>query len=275
MITARIDIGPLLANLSKAAALTQRDTAEMIKQQATLFIWNSGNVPGVINITPPFNHKAKTGNQAFAQGQGALKRDLRVPFSPQKGSTMANARTQSERGVQADSVLLFARKDGSLFGVERSYFQPSPSYSGLRNQHKRYFTGGKMTKAGSFTRDIGRWRFIDKWVISQADFDVYAANAGQRIGFAAAAWYQAAVEAGLTPRGVPAWVRKHSSAPGSASIHTSPTAFAIELSSSLGYNSGLNMSRLATIALDYRARAIDRQLPHLIRSALRKAGLAD
>lgn len=275
-VSISVDIGPLIAQCKNAAVFTNQDTQTLIKQQATLLVFNGQNT-GIVNLTPPFSKGVK-GAKAYEQAQIAIRRDI---FGGRRRAGIFNALPDTmidqalETGIYSSgNVRLFTKKNGDVYGTERTLFKPEASQEDLRDHHKKFFKNGRMTSAGSRTRDIGRWKFIDKLTIRRSTADEYLKTLYKKIGFAAACFYVAAKKIGLKPRGVPKWIRDHESAPGvgyDPGFTPDSTKFAITLVSTLNYNGGLDMSSKVRYALKYRENAMKRRLPYLIRAALKKA----
>lgn len=123
-------------------------------------------------------------------------------------------------------VRTWATKDGRVYGTESDLYRPNASMAEMESHHRRYFKNGRMTKAGHFTRDIGRWKFIDKMVVGKTAAAAYLRRVLQRVGWSKAGWITAALHVGgRVPAGgrlrVPMWVLRHArKAPGRGVDHT-------------------------------------------------------
>jgi len=157
-----------------------------------------GFVRDVVAITPPGHQKAplKSGNAGgIVAGRNAILRDLtggksRVGvFNILSDGLIDHA---IETGIHSNSVRLFVKKDGSVYGCERANFKPDASNEELYDHHRRYFKRGRMSQAGITTRDIGRWKFIDKLVIRKSAFERYLNYVYEKIGILAGGWAGAA-----------------------------------------------------------------------------------
>jgi hypothetical protein len=103
---------------------------------------------------------------------------------------------------------LWVSKEGRVYAVEDTFFKPNASLEEMRAHHKKYFKNGRRTRAGSFTRDIGRWRFIDKMTVGKGVMAKYLKWIFQRVGMSKAGWVKAGSNFGKV-RGIPAWVGRH------------------------------------------------------------------
>ena len=115
---------------------------------------------------------------------------------------------------------LWVRKDGTVYGTEATLYKPDASFQEMRDHHKKFFKNGQRSRAGNYTRDIGRWKFIDKMVVGAGALKSYIEKMVQRVGFTKAGWATAAQRAGfkLNASGrnyVPKWISRHAgTAPG-------------------------------------------------------------
>ena len=115
---------------------------------------------------------------------------------------------------KGDNVRLFVGKDGFAYGTEKMMFRPDASQSDMRSFHKKNFVNGKMSSAGSKTRNIGRWKFLDKMFVSKETLDEYIESTIKKVGIAKAGWANCAlqlkkVNKGKLTQGIPPWVMRH------------------------------------------------------------------
>lgn len=254
LIVAQFDIAPFLGQIKQAAALTERDTEELIRREATLFVYNPNpSVPGVINITPPLGDGTK-GKAGLVAGKEKIDRDLFGIFAPR---VLTGTRTIDH---------LFGDKSPDV-GRQPPYVVPTkelnPDVLGIYNQRNSRRKQGRALSRGR----------KQPWYVDKGKFEALRQNLHKRVGWTCAAWYVSAVAAGLDPRGVPAWIKQHTGASGTASITISATGFAIVLTSSTQWNASLRMDEKAAAVIGYRERALQRSLPYAVRAILKKANL--
>lgn len=115
---------------------------------------------------------------------------------------------------------VFKTKSGAVLGVEQASYNAQGDMTAMDAHHKRYRTkAGRVTKAGSFTRDIGRWKYINRQVVAKGAVARYARKyLFPRVGAMKSGW--------LLPSGAPvqskapAWVLKARHAVGEQSEYT-------------------------------------------------------
>lgn len=162
--------------------------------------------------TQPFGDK--TGKEKI--GEGAIVRDLiggknrYGVFAALKDYMIANA----EQSRASDNVRLFVTKDGRVYGTDKAHYLPDATQGEMRSIHKSKFVNGKMSSAGGRTRDIGRWKFVDKYYVQKKELDDYVATQKKKVGIAKSGWAACAkalkgAVKGSPTRGIPGWVTRH------------------------------------------------------------------
>jgi hypothetical protein len=157
-------------------------------------------------------------NKARETGEKAITGDL-IGRKRRVGIFGAIGAAMSEEGGYSwyktgDNVRLFVGKDGFAYGTEKMMFRPDASTSEMRAFHKKNFVNGKMSSAGSKTRNIGRWKFLDKMFVSKETLDEYIQKTIKKVGIAKAGWANCAlqlkkVNKGKLTQGIPPWVMRH------------------------------------------------------------------
>lgn len=160
--------------------------------------------------TQPFG-----GEAAKKVGEGAIVRDLMGRGMQRAGlfSVIGQAISNMYREYSTGNIRLFVRKDGSVYGTDKFHFMPDATENDMRQFHKRFFVNGKMSSAGSRTRDIGRWKFIEKMFVPPGTMDSYLQARFKTVGWAKAGWAACAKElrkvfTGSATRGIPKFVTK-------------------------------------------------------------------
>lgn len=168
--------------------------------------------------TQPFGDK--TGGEKV--GEKAISRDLLGRGGGSKGKNRAGIFAPLTPFMQenalfnntSDNIRLFARKDGTVYGTDRAHFMPDASISTMRGIHKSNFVNGRMSAAGGDTRDIGRWKFINRYFVMPDTLKDYIAMQHAKVGIAKSGWAYCATQlkkvvSGSLTRGIPAWVTRH------------------------------------------------------------------
>jgi hypothetical protein len=158
--------------------------------------------------TQPFGNDQKVGEKAIARDLLGGKKRYGI-FAPLTGFMAANAEHYSTGNVR-----LFVKKDGTVYGTDKAHFLTDATASTLRQIHKGAFQNGAMSSAGSRTRDIGRWKFIDKYFVPSGTLDDYVKSQMAKSGLAKSGWAACAnqlkkVISGSMTRGIPKWVTRH------------------------------------------------------------------
>ena len=115
---------------------------------------------------------------------------------------------------KGDNVRLFVGKDGFAYGTEKMMFRPDASQSDMRTFHKKNFVNGKTSSAGSRTKNIGRWKFLDKMFVSKEMLTEYIQSTIKKVGIAKAGWANCALQLKKVNKGkltadIPPWVIRH------------------------------------------------------------------
>jgi hypothetical protein len=157
-------------------------------------------------------------NKARETGEKAITGDLigrkrRVGIFGAIGPAMTEAGGYSWYKT-GDNVRLFVGKDGFAYGTEKTMFRPDASTSEMRAFHKKNFVNGKASSAGSYTRNIGRWKFLDKMFVSKETLDDYIKSTIKKVGIAKAGWANCALQLKKINKGkltadIPPWVIRH------------------------------------------------------------------
>jgi hypothetical protein len=251
MKNGELNITPYLEKLNKLSALAGTEMKDIMRQEAALFVFNNGKIPGVINITPPFSARDKRGQSALFSGKAKIDADLAAVFQPVK---IKGSRTISK---------VFGRKLTRPVKVKTK--EKHPNVAAIYDDRwKRKNAAGRKI--------MGRGR-KGAYYVAEAKLEAVRQDAYKRIGLACAAWYLAAMQC-TTPlklRGVPAWVKRHSASFAAGSIQVTEHSIRIELASSLSYNAALDMQGKVTRVLGYRQNALERRLPRAIAALAKKA----
>lgn len=257
MNAGELNINPFLEKLGKLAEITGDDLKHVMKQEATLAIFNTNpKVPGVINITPPFHQKAKDSASALLSAQKSIDRDLSGVFMP--------VTIKGERTIPH----LFGNTSPNVGRKPPYVVKTKERWPDVGAIYKQRWESKNVNRNKRMTRGQRSLYYVDANKLSIERREAYAV-----IGLACACWWVAAQQAGLNPRGVPVWIKRHTAAFGAGDIDITETSIRITLSSSLGYNQALSMQSKMAWVLKIREGALERRLPHVLAAAVRKAKL--
>lgn len=137
----------------------------------------------LVRFTPP--------QRGAAQGRRAVARDIRRAFFGLKKAQQAAWQTFEGRQVSR----LFSTKDGRVYGADALHFMPSPTMEQMRAHHESLRDKrGRVTKAGSYSQDVGRWRFITRMVVPEDKLRSYIKARQEGVGQARGGWARALVD---------------------------------------------------------------------------------
>lgn len=250
MITSKFDISGILAKSKRINKITQADMRGFVRRQMTLTISSSGKVPGVIQITAPFGKRK--GSEAFKAGKLGIDTDLSGVF---QGVKLKGRRTITQA---------FGRPMETPVTVRTTETHPDVQSIYDRRKARQSATGRRRLSRGQRAA----------YYVSKSKLEALRRKLHARVGWACACWYQAGLKAGLSVKGIPAWVKRHTGAPGSAAIRQTNTNFSISVTNQAPYGAALNLADKARIALGYRMEAMQRELPRFIAAILKKARAA-
>ncbi len=283
MITATVSLGRLVPLIRQAPAMARPEMRQFVQTSARALVSSSGNVPGLVQVTPPAHAsegKLVGAAQAKAAGEMAITADL-LGLGIQAGRSK-HQRTAGVFVVMADDLLaknaamakngavvrLFIKKDGTIYGTDRHNYRPKASTAEMYAHHQsmRRKSDGRVRTAGGATRDVGRWKFIDQMVVSRTAYLRYERMIHKRVGMMAAG-VVAAYNGRFGPlRGVPAYAKRHTSGwvAGKLIELDAEDGYEVTISVEAG-NMNSEMQRRFNYVLGYRMKAMQRQIPFIAR----------
>lgn len=218
-MTFTLDTSEFSRAASSLRAATRKDARMILKQQGRLAVRDA------VKMTPPFRTGGQ--NEPFnvqrKMGEAAIRMELIGGRGDSTGSAryagiftliepwMNKFKVKRRRGKKSKAtvtktVRLFITKKGRVYGVDRELYRPNASISEMDAHHQKYRSTrtGKVTQAGARTRDVGRWRFIEKMAVNGSRFRAYLRHVFAKVGKAKAGWP-------ITQSGnkVPRWIMRH------------------------------------------------------------------
>jgi hypothetical protein len=260
MLTADLDISPLLAKLRKVSALTNADMKGLVRQQAGILI--ADGKTGLIGITPPQNDKLR-GMAGKRAGEGSVMRDVnRVYGSPSKLYDAIKAKSQPAARAFWAHVQRKRWTEANDIAERVTGHRLREFDDGAEHSRRRVRATGRV--AGKTpTRFITEMKHVKRYIREKQ----------KNVGLLASGWYVAGQRAGLAMRGVPAWVQRHTRGSGFAFPNERADAYSLTLGNSTPYGKDSDMRRRMRFSLNARVNATRRRLPFLIKHALAQAQL--
>lgn len=123
------------------------------------------------------------------QGKGRIKKELSNLFVVIGPKNLNMVKSWESSGEQPAGTM-FKTSRGAVFGVEQPYWNIRGDMQQMKRHHKRHRSKatGRSSQAGSWTRNIGRWKFIDRQVVPQRAFNRYLKTVTQKVGALKGAW---------------------------------------------------------------------------------------
>lgn len=278
-LTAKVEAKKLIQTLRQVQPLLKKDSKELVRAGAKLAIRKA------MEMTPPFDMKNadnSLGNalEAKKRGENAIMTDA---FGGKRGAQGKTKRSGiffvANEGMlrkfhaghpSGENEKLFVKKDGTVWGAEKRYYKPDASTSDMDSHHAQYWRNGRMTSGGSRDRTIGRWVFVDRMVVGKGAKARWLSARYKRVGYLAAGWLTAANELKLAR--VPAWIKRHTSAPGDYKVDESESKYKVYLINSVKFAGKADLNRVIPYALRAARFGMQAQAKHIALKALKKAG---
>jgi hypothetical protein len=212
---------------------------------------------------------------ALKIGEAAVHRDLlggkkkRGAFIPMSQGLLDNAVFYKS----TENVRLFVTKGGRVYGTDRQHFKPDMTHQEMSRHHKSLRDSrGRTGTAGGRTRDIGRWKFLDQYVVNKRNLGSYVKKIKARVGFAKSAWATVARVLGGT-RGIPSWVTRNNGPAQVIDRSSHPTVPSIIMRSNVSYASQVLPPAEVNKALRIQEQKFIQYVRHQLRAAATKARL--
>lgn len=262
MITASINVAPLLLKLREVGIASQRPMRQLVIEQSRLLISSSGRVPGIIQVTPPFS-QGTSAAQAKKQGERKVRRDIRRVYGL-PSDLYAQIQARNPKAAAA------------FWAKVRAQDWDAANVIALRltGHRLRSFDGGaahasRRDKRGTVP-DQEKSMYIEATVGGKSTLEAYINHRLDNVGTLASGFNDAAAR--LAARGVPAWVTRHGTRFSGVRVTTGENTFLITITNRVPFGQSDTIRRMAYV-LGYRKSALQRQMPFIIRAMVKKAGL--
>jgi hypothetical protein len=186
-----VETGNLMKGMERFARETGRALKEVYQEQMVL----ASN--SLVRNFPP---------KSMAIGRKAiLEADLPNIFTEAPSDFLLNSWVT----IGETPERIFRTKTGAVIGIDKASYNPSNDQYAMADHHQanRNKSNGRVTRAGAYTRDIGRWKFINRQVMPPGAIKRYANSVVfPKLGTMKAGWVLPA-KSGLKTK-MPAWVAK-------------------------------------------------------------------
>lgn len=124
--------------------------------------------------------------KTYAQGRRAIKTDLENLFIRPDDFGVVSQWAGIGEGAPP---VVFRTSKGAILGVEQRNINLSGDPAKLRAHHQKHrMKNGRVTKAGAFTRNIGRWKYIDRMVVADYAYQRYLKTVQKKVGMLKKGW---------------------------------------------------------------------------------------
>lgn len=198
----------------------------------------------LIQFTPP---------RTQAQGRKRVDRDIRKVIL---GLDNMAAFDEVRAVVEGDESIVraFVRKDGTVYGVDRDLYRPNATFEDLNRFHQAHrLPSGRVTDAGTQTRDIGRWKFLTKLVVLKDTLEDYIMSVQARVGRGKGGWAKGVLQLGGK---VAQWIGVHARTSGEFQDGTEQSDPFVLFINKSEWASGGDQDRIMDNAIESRIRDI-------------------
>lgn len=255
MIIATVSVQSLVGVIRQFPGKSGVTMDSFLEEQTRLLISSSGNVPGLVQVTPPHSAGVR-GNAAKQQGEAAVAGDIHEVYAT-PGRVYKLMRSYAGEPAAARWWKLW-KNDPAKARLFLQLSAPSAIQAMAIG-----FDGGAAhaTARGRDGRVRGRPRVI---VLNELGaLKKYVKKKQRNVGLLASSIPAAVGSRYGKLRGVPAWVLRHQASWGYVREVKSKRGRTIILG--LTQSAIKDMQRRFTYVLSYRLKALERQLPFLVR----------
>lgn len=264
MIVANINLGKIPALIAQAPKIARPEMVRFVQDATRALVSSSGNVPGLVQVTPPA-HNAKEGlvggRAAQQAGEKKVARDIKRVFASAsyvydtiKAPAAAAAFWFTLRGRKKDYVeaqrIMQATSSNPKVRQSQIVKRPDPS---LHQSARRRGTVPRVD--------------VKQVIADPRALDRYIRLVQRRVGMLAAGIVSAYNGRFGPLRGIPAYIRRHVSSWATGNITEKggdERSYHVTLRLDAGPLNG-EMQRRFNSVLGYRQKAMQRQLPFIAR----------
>lgn len=263
----RFQVQTALSQLKQLPDANRQLVVPALIRQARLVISSGGQYKGLAQITPPFmlgaGKKDNSSSSAFARGKKAVARDIQSVYgAPWKMFNLIK---------QFDAVA--ARAFWALMTKERNFAKANALALKITGRQMVAFDDGTAHRGRRDNRGRVSGRNPSIYVTDIRSINRYIKLRQANVGLLASALVAPGEQRLGAIRGVAEWVRRHSnSAWGTVKVIDAETGAVVQMEAHVPYG-GVGLQRLFNAALEFRLDAFGREIPNILRAAIKKVGL--
>lgn len=250
----------LTPSLAKMKAITGDEWSEVLRPAARLLCVS------LATQTQPYDK----GKDAQEMGINAIRSDI---YGKKSGGGIViiwkdymPATPSGPAGTK-----LWVGKDGHAYGVENNLFDLEGRQLAATHKKYRSRSTGRVSRAGQWDREVGRFVFIDKLVVKQDRIEKFIKKLGKLVGFAKGGWAVCARALGGT-RGIPVWVAHQKSAGRVVDETANTDSPSITMINDVHYIHRCLSDRQVDRALEIAAGKLSLRADYLIKAKARHVG---
>lgn len=268
MSRSTVDISRLVQKLQRFPAVARQQIDKEFIGSARALVSSSGTIPGLVQVSPPFSQGVR-GLAAKKQGEAAVARDIRRVYATD--ATVFEL-LQNTKGARTAKQFWYLKKHKP----EVIDHWQKTEYKEAIARMSRGFDGGSAHKIRHLDARGGRISGAPSVLLLQGEeklLDRYVARIQKHVGMLAAAPVAEATTVLGTLKGVPAWVARHTVNWARVYDVGDGTKRVVTIALLAPY-AAADMQRRWNYVVQYRRNAFARQLPYIMRAALKSSQLA-
>lgn len=209
----------------------------------------------LISFTPPRTQK---------QGKERVRKDIQkiILGLPDEDFDTVRYVLKGDTNI----IRAFVNKQGVVYGVDKANYHPNATAEELSIFHQEQRDNrGRVGEAGQYTRDIGRWKFLNVMVAPKSVVEDYILSVQDRVGRGRGGWASGTLA--LKGR-VSNWVAVHARTAGTYNDKTSNALNpSFEFINQSEWASGGDQDRIMQNAINSRIRDINAAIRRAVKNA--------
>ena len=274
----QMDISKLMKKLEEVAPAFQQPVKTLVDVEAGRFVTSSGKTPGMAQVTPPA-HDGVTGRDAQQHGEWLVKGDIRRIYAdPGRAYNLIRAAC----GRPAADAFWLAINGHTWLGKGGKIRKGKPaldearrlvrSLPGMAGMEVAPFDGGRAHEVARRKGRVGINRGVALIVTNWSAVKQYIKVKQKNVGIYAASLGGIASTLGVASR-LPGYIRRHGTRFGGGVARDETSGYIVILTMRVPF-AEKDFIRRSDYVVKYRLNALRRQMPHVIRKALKASQLA-